>query len=137
MGKVVKLYAEQEKKQSLFELIIFGKPYEFNFFGKTIGMIGTFYQLRKQKEFYDKYWGYFVEGLRDIDPNLEFNVSHVTHRFNSLSELERVAIAFKCSKIYAFENKLTYSNFIDIVNSYVSKETIKAEPDFSGFNDSA
>ncbi|MGV8168935.1 MAG: hypothetical protein ACP5N3_02665 [Candidatus Nanoarchaeia archaeon] len=137
MGKIIRLNAEPEKKQSLFAHIIFGKPYEFNFFGKKVQMIGTLYKIRKQREFFQEYWDYFIDGINDIDPNLEFNVSYVAYRYKSLSDLERMAVASECSEIYAFDNKLTYGKFIDVVNSYVSKETLKAEPDFSGFNNSA
>jgi hypothetical protein len=130
MGKIINLDTEK-KKNSLISHLLKGTPFEFNFLGKRFVSIGVLYKIKKQKEFFSSYWDIFTNGIDDIHPDWEFNTDYVAHRFNSLSFSEKFNVQMKCSEIYAYNDKLTYAAFIDVVNSYYSKEELDSEPDFS------
>lgn len=98
-------------------------------------MIGVFYQHKKELEFINDYWPKFKRGLQNINHKLEFNQSQVINDYISLSVLEQIVVQRECMEIYAFNDVLTYADFIDVVNKYVSKESSK--PIFSGFDGAA
>ena len=106
-------------------MIFRGTPYEFNFLGKKVQMIGTLYKIKKMNEYFDDYWPKFAEGLNDIHPTREFDRSYVVENYYSLNNLQMFEVHRKCSNIYAFEGKLTYSEFISIINSNYSNEDLE------------
>ena len=136
MRKIIKLNKNIDKTSSLTDMI-YGTPCEFNFLGKTVQCTGSFYKLKKHKEFFEQYWPKFQDSLADINPYSEFNTNYVINNYNSLSTLEQKAVALECSEIYSLNNELTYANFVDVVNLYVSKKPSKSESDFSGFDHAA
>lgn len=119
MGKIINL---NNKKSSLLSTIFHGTPSELKLFGETIKFVDKIYIMKKQKEFFNSYWEYFVEGLCDIKTSQEFDSSYTIRKFNSLSEYDQNKVLWDCSEIYIFENKLTYANFIKVVNHYISDE---------------
>ncbi len=128
MSKTIPLYGRLEKKRSFLSTIVRGTPSEFEVLGRKVQLIGPLYEMRKMQEFYDSYWESFVQGLNDINPSQEFNSDYVKHRFNSLSTSEQALVQRDCAKIYAFHDKLTYGQFTDVVNSYLTEERIASEP---------
>jgi len=123
MPKIISLDSGKKEKNSLLPLIIRGTPYEINFCGKKITLIGTLYKIKKEKEFFEEYWPKFVDVLEDINPSKEFNADHMVSRYNSLFDSEKIEIEFKCAKHYAYNGIFTYADFFKRVNSYPDRRS--------------
>jgi hypothetical protein len=116
MGKVICLN-HSEDKHSLVSHLIKGTPYEFNFFGKNVQIMRLPYLIKKRKEFFNNYWNHFTNEISTIREN-EFNSLYLAEKFHSLPPKIKTSVLWECSEIYAFDGKLTYSKFADVVDSY-------------------
>ncbi len=134
MGGIIPFKPETSKTQgenigSLLSCLIHGTPYRRRIFGKTFQMIGASYLYNKRKEFFEDYWLEFRRRLPDMLPNMEFNPNHLINKYNCLSSLEKLAVSMEISEIYAFENRLTYAAFADVVNEYSKRGLDDTDPD--------
>ncbi len=121
----------KERKSTFINNFVYGTPYQFEAFGRTVQMVGGLYRVRKMREFFEEYWPYFVQNINEIDSNQEFDVSVIAHKYNSLDGFQKVNLHLECADIYAFHGKLTYAQFFDAVNSYTFFDKLEDESGFS------
>jgi hypothetical protein len=116
MGNVINLKRES-KKSTLLDTILHGTPCELTLFGKTFQMMSVPYMIKKRKEFFEVYWHHFTDEISHINDK-EFDALYVAERFKALSDAQKTKVLWECSEIYAFNDKLTYECFINVIDSY-------------------